>query len=229
MPTLLDRIDRERTLEKVNDQVEAAKSCRINLSKDAERPLELSWCQGRGHRKTLIVVRPGMAVEQPLNKCRSWFGPFDLFKVYEETRDERKLNELREIIAVESERYLKRYDYPREHGRATKTLDITPSGPHRSPDVTLTILNPDGTTEEPVRLHEIYGIGEFESEDIKAGFMQRETPAQVAARLTAELQAKDEQHRREIEEFNKKLAEVSGIVKGFIQGTNVAPAAQAQA
>lgn len=212
MPTILQKIDQERALEKVTESVERARSCRITLAASATRPVPLRWLTGRLAKESLILLRPGQSVVQPLDKTRAWFGPFDLYKVYEETRDERKLNELREVISSETARYLSLYGYPMDHGVKTRSVDLTPSGPHRSPDVTITILNADGTEEVPVRLYQIYGLGEFDEN--AEHFMQHETEAEIKARFEAQLRAKDEVHRAEIEAFRLQVAEIAGLVKG---------------
>ena len=224
MATLLTKIDQERSLEKVTDAVENAKMCRITLAADAPRDLPLRWLSGVKARESLIILKRGQSVVQPRDKTRAWFGPFDLFKVYEETRDERKLNELRELIATESARYLSLYGYPMDHGLKTKSIDLTPSGPHRSPDVTITVLNADGSEDAPVRLYEIYGLGEFDEN--QATFMKPESEAEIKARFEAQLREKDEQHRAEIDAFRLQMAEVAGLVKGrlFTEGAT-APAA----
>ena len=225
MATLLTKIDQERSLDKVTDAVERAKSCRISLAADAPRAVPLRWLVGRLAQESLILLKPGQSVIQPIDKVRAWFGPFDLFKVYEETRDEKKLSELREIISTESARYLSRYGYPMDHGVKAKVIDLTPSGPHRSPDVTITVLNADGTEDAPVRLYEIYGLGEFDEH--ASTFVKPESEAEIKARFEAQLREKDEQHAAEIAEFKRNQAEIAGIVKGFIQGTTVAAKATA--
>ena len=224
MPTtLLQKIDKERIEQTATAAVEAAKMCRISLAKSAARPIELDWCQGRGFRKSLIILRPGESVTQPLDKCHAWFGPFDLFRVYEETRDEKTLDGLRELISTESARYLSRYDYERD----PRNRFSEPIGPHRSPDVTITVLNSDGTEDAPVRLHEVYGIGEYD--DLKDSFRPKESEEEIRARFEAQLREKDELHRAEIEQFKRSQAEIAGMVKGFIQAKNQEPAPAAQA
>lgn len=209
--SLLQKIDRERQITRDSTEVEAAKMARVYLAPSWPRPVELPWCLGRGHKSTLVILRPGHSVDQPLDKVRSWFGPFDLFKVYEQCTNEKELEGLREIIAVESARYLNRYDYERLAGEGYKPK-MTPTAPHRSPDVTITVLNSDGSTEEPVRLHEVYGIGEFD--DIQ--FEKRESLEEITARYERELAAKDEAHRAELHRLETGQAELAGLVKGLI-------------
>ncbi len=222
MATLLQKIDQERTLEASRESTEVAKICRVTLAKDSPRPLELRWCQGRGFKDTLLVVKPGGSVDQPLDKCHAWFGPFDLFKVYLETRDEKTLEMLRNHIATESARYLNRYDYERAGGEGYKPK-MNPTAPHRSPDVTITVMNADGTTDEPVRLYQVYGIGEFD--DLQ--FAPKETEEQIRARFESQLLAKDAEHRSEVEALRRDVAQVTGIVKGFVAAKQ--PAAKAAA
>src|SRR5215469_1785486 len=159
--SLLQKIDRERQISRDSEVVEAAKMVNVHLSADWPRPIEIGWCMGRGHKNTLVIVRPGQTVVQPLDRMRSLFGPFDLFEIYRNETSEKKLEAYREILATESARVLNRYDYERLAGEGYKPK-MTPTAPHRFPDLTMTILNSDGTTEPPLRLHELYGIGEFD-------------------------------------------------------------------
>lgn len=221
--SLLQKIDRERQIARDTEVVEAAKMVNVHLSASWPRPVEIPWCMGRGHKNTLTIIRPGQSVVQPLDRMRSYFGPFDLFGVYEKETNERKLEALREILATESARVLNRYDYERLAGEGYKPK-MTPTAPHRLPDLTMTILNSDGSSEAPIRLHEIYGIGEFD--DIS--FEKKETLEEITARHQAAMATKDEEHKAEVRALAKQLAELSGMVKGIVLMKD-APEAQKEA
>lgn len=219
MATLLAKIERDsilaRAAEKENTIVE--KTCRISLAHDwpnAQKPraIELPWCKGLGSPKTLLILRPGATIEQPLDKCHAWFGPFDLFKEYEAELHKVPTNEkliaaMRDRIASESARYLTRYDYPRGNGRGSQP-DMTPVGPHRSPDITIQVLDAEGNHDEPIRLYEVYQIGEFD--ELAGTFQQPESQEQIESRFQAQLLEKD----REVAAMRRELAQLAGMVKG---------------
>lgn len=205
----LSRMDRERVLDASKDVVQGEKQCRITLSPDAPHALELSWHGGRGSRATMIVLEPGKSIVQPLGKAQAWFGPFSLYAEYENTHDERKRNDLAQFISTETKRFLDRYDYPRGDGRGYHP-DMRPSGPHRAPDVTVTILEADGTEQEPIRLHELYEIGAFDP--LRETFTVKESTEDVAAAYERKLAERDGL----IEQYRREMAELKGIVKGSV-------------
>jgi hypothetical protein len=209
MPTLLTKIDRERSVTQARESTVIEKMCRITLSANAERPYEWSHCEGRGKRTTLQIIHPGTSIVRTLEMAESHFGPFSRFKEYMDTTDERLLDALRDRISIESARYLMRYDYPREAGEGYKPK-MTPTGPHRSPDMTMTVIAADGSESEPIRLYEVYGIGEFD--DLKDSFAPKETQASIEARFQAELRAKDDM----LADYRRELAKVTGMVEGLI-------------
>lgn len=212
----LAEIDEGRVYEHTADIAELEKLVRIELAADAPRPHELKWMIGRGHRPTCHIIKPGKSVSWPLNKARSEFGPFDMYDLYKKETDEARKAWLYEHIRVEQERYLKRYDYPMA-GTGSKP-DLTPIGPHRSPDITITLLDAEGGDVVSYRLHEVYGIGEFEEPSIVAGFRQQETPAEINARVQADQDAKDAQ----IEAMRRELAEMKGMFRGVLAGKELA-------
>ena len=167
----IDALEQDVLAEKSREYILAERQCRISLSKDWPRDVPLEWHPGGSKgQKSVIPLRPGKSVVQPLPKAKAWFGPFDVYFEIR-TADEKKKELLRDLWRSEKERYLNRYDYPRGNGRGAKP-DMTPSGPHRSPDVTVTILEADGTESEPLRLHELYKIGEFDP--LKDSFVTKE-------------------------------------------------------
>lgn len=219
----LREIDDARSLDSANDPAPLEQLVRITLAKDAARPIELKWLIGLGHKQTLTILRAGASVTWPLNKARAEFGPFDMFDLYEKESEMKAREWLREHIASETARYLNRYDYPRTAGEGSKPV-MTPTGPHRSPDITITMLNPDGTDRIAYRLHEVYGIGEFEDAEIVANFRNKQTEAELKAGFEAELRARDQV----IDEMRAKYAELHGMVKGFVAGQASKPAKAAE-
>ena len=223
MPTKLAQIEREsliaRAEEKESTIVE--KICRITLSEDWPRPLDLRWCEGLGKKTSILMLKPGKSIEVPLGRAHSWFGPFDLFRVYDEElrkvpTDEKLVATLRDHIATESARYLKTYDYPRGNGRGYHP-NMEPVGPHRSPDVTIQVLSPDGQHDAPFRLYEEYGIGEFDAEYPLDSFRPRETEAQIHERYESMLKEREAEAQRR----DRELAELRGQLKGFMARTIV--------
>lgn len=217
MPTLLTKIDNERATVQARESTVIEKMCRITLSKNAEHAYEWSHCTGRGPRTTTRqIIHPGESVMRTLDMAESHFGPFSRFAEYMNTTDERLLDVLRDRISIESARYLMRYDYPREAGEGYKPK-MTPTGPHRSPDMTMTVIAANGSESEPIRLYEVYGIGEFD--DLKDSFATKETQASIEARFQAELRAKDEL----LADYRRELAEFRGVVQGLTIAGAVKP------
>ena len=218
MPSALQTIERDHTLSVADTpSTVVERTCRITLAHDwptpqKPRPIELRWRRDRFTRESLIILKPGQTVEQPRDKCRSWFGPFDLFEEYEEALrkgDEKVAVMLREHIASETARYLTRYDYPRGNGRG-QYPDMTPIGPHRSPDVSLQVMDPEGDHGPVIRLYKVYGVGEFD--DLKDTFRAPETEEQIKARYDEQLRARE----LEVIEMRRELAKVAGMVQGIV-------------
>lgn len=222
MPGRLAEIERNQSLAQADTPTTVVERiCQIKLAANAPRAIELKWLRDRLSRQTLILLQPGQTVEQPRDKCRSWFGPFDLFEEYEEALskgEEKVAAMLREHLATETARYLKRYDYPRGNGRGA-TPDMQPVGPHRSPDVSIRVMDPEGKHGEWIRLYKVYGIGEFD--DLKDTFAPPETEAEIKARYESKLEARE----REVIEMRRQLSELGGMVKGLVAVGAVAPIA----
>jgi hypothetical protein len=192
--------------------VEAEKQCRIMLSPNAPRPVPLTWHGGRGHRQSQINLQPGGTVVQPLSKAQVWFGPFSVPIEYAATTDEKRRERLREFWAQEKMRYLNRYDYERPE-RMTKD-GYEPIGPHRSPDVTVIIVEADGSESVPIRLHELYKIGDYDP--LRDKFSRRETAEQVEARYKTELAAVSSKYEEQVQELRRQMAELIGMTKGTL-------------
>lgn len=218
MPSALQTIERDHTLSIADTpSTVVERTCRVTLASDwpsaaKPRPIELRWRRDRFTRESLIILKPGATLEQPLNKCHSWFGPFDRFDEYEEAirkGDDKIATVLREHIATEMARYLTRYDYPRGNGRGSNP-DMTPIGPHRSPDVSIQVMDPEGNHGPVIRLYQKYGIGEYD--DLNDTFRVPETEEQIKARYDEQLRARE----REILETRREMAELKGMVKGLV-------------
>lgn len=202
--------DRQDLIERSKDAIQADKQCRIALAATATIALPLLWnAGGRTGRDTIITVEPGKSVVQPLSKAQAWFGPFTVPSEYRGA-DERRKEKLRKFWADEKARYLNRYDYPRPLSVAKGGYE--PIGPHRSPDVTITIIEADGSENAPIRLYELYKIGEFDP--LKDSFGDQETAAQVKERYEAELASVSQQAEARIQALQTQMAELAGLVKG---------------
>ena len=197
--TFFDKIDRERSLIRSREPKLIEQLCRITLAADAPSHIDISWCEGLGKKTILYVLEPGKSMVWPLNKTRSYFGPFDLEEEYARTTDERRIAEMRELISVEKARYVNRYDYPRD-----KTGK--PIGPHRSPDVTLEVLDHEGHATKATRLYELYGLGEFD--DVK--FDHKPTEEELRSHYEAQLRERDVT----LEAARREMAELKGMILG---------------
>ena len=209
----LDELERDSSSDQIAAFVLSERQCRITLAADWPRIVPLEWHPGKVGKPSVIPLHPGKSVIQPIGKAQCWFGPFAAYVDMRTTTDEKQKQRLRDVYKAERERYLNRYDYPRGDGRGAKPI-MTPSGPHRSPDVTITILDADGTESEPIRLYELYKIGEFDP--IKDTFFQKETVEQVEARYQQELAETNERYARQAEEFRLQVAELKGMIGGKV-------------
>lgn len=209
-------LDAARAEQESAGVVQAERQCRVELSKDWPRMVPLNWnVGGRGGRETQIPLHPGGHVVQPLAKMQVWFGPFSIPAEYAQTTDEGRKERLRRTWAEEKSRYLNRYDYPRP---ASMQKDgVEPIGPHRSPDVTVTIIEADGSESEPIRLYQLYKIGEFDP--LKDTFGERETAAQVEERYKAELATVSARYEADQAAMRAQVSEMAGLLKGFMAGT----------
>ena len=125
---------------------------KCDLAKDAKHPVDLTWMQGKGHRPEPLFLKPGGSRTLPIDRAQAIFGPFAMIDEYRTCQDERRREALRYTIQTESDRVLKRYDYERPISKGKDGIE--PIGPHRFPDVTVTVLNADGSESESIRLHE---------------------------------------------------------------------------
>ena len=207
----IEAIDREALAEQSRGMVEAEKQCRIELASDWPRTVPLKWNVGGRHgRDTVINLEPGHSVVQPLSKAQVWCGPFAIPKEYAASTDDRVKKRLRDLWVRERTRILNQYDYPR--GERGYKPDMAPTGPHRFPHFIVTVENADGTKDEPIDLHQMYKIGEWDP--IKDSFKPKESVDAVRAKYEAELEERAKYYEREQAELKAKLAEMAGMIKG---------------
>lgn len=206
-------VDILEELERVTPSAESAQTVdtqlmvRLTLAPSWARAVDVKWNPGRGGQKFHKRLEPGESMIWPLDKAMAEFGPFGVLEEFVGCTDERRKAKLREFWAEEKRRALDRYDYPRASHR-----DRTPTGAHRFPDLTVVIMHADGEESKPIRLHEVYKIGEFDP--MKDSFGVAESVEDVKARYESEL----DQTRREMLEHRAKVAELAGIVQGFVAG-----------
>lgn len=199
---LLQKIDRDRSLVRSREQKVVEQLCEITLA-EGQPFFDVEWCEGLGKKTIRYAFEAGKPVVWPLNRTIAYFGPFNLFEVYERTTEEQKINDLRDIIAKESARYADRYGYPCEE----KTNKIL--GPHRSPDVSIVIVDSEGNRSKPYRLYELYGFGEFD--DVK--FDKKPSEEELEAHYQQRLRESDVA----LEATRRELAELRGMVLGRAQ------------
>ena len=217
----IDALDRDALLASSKDVVEQEKQVRITLHPDAPREYNFDWHPGKGGRRTVLVVKPGQSIVQPLGKAQSHFGPFDMPRQYAQATDERLRERIKHDWVVEKTRALARFDYVRP--LSVKRDGYEPIGPHRFPHIIVTILEPDGTEHKPMDLHELYKIGEWDP--LKDTFGPQETVEQVKAKYEAQLDEAAEGHKAEIAALLSKFGVLEGKLDGFMQGkTHKVPA-----
>jgi hypothetical protein len=186
---------------------------RCALAKNAKHRVNLSWNVG-GHTGTRepMYLYPGKQVVLPLDRASHFFGPFAWILELQTCTDEARRAALKFTITRESDRILKQYDYERPLSKGKDGYE--PIGPHRFPDVTVTIINSDDIEESPMRLHQVYCIGEFDP--LKDQLVPRES-----------IEAKDKRHKDEIaderrrasdqiRQLEQEIARARGKVEGVV-------------
>ncbi len=216
MASILDDIDRDRLFKRAEEAPTAPETtCRVTLAQDWPRAVELKWCGGFRQRETILLLHPGKTLEQPIGKIRAWFGPFDLHLDYLEMPDGTKRERLRDFIAMEITRFVLRYDWPRGNGRGLNP-NMEKMGHNRAPDVSILKLDPEGKHGKPIRIYEVYKLGEFDPE--KDNFKTRKSQAEIEAEFKAQLDAEREKHDREVREMRTALAALGGKFEGAVAG-----------
>lgn len=195
---------------------ERQRTVRITLTKSAAHRVDLSWnIGGRFGRREPLFLYPGKSVVLPLDRASHFFGPFAWILELQTCTDEARRSALKYTIMTESERVLKRYDYDRPLSKGKDGYEAI--GPHRFPDVTVQILNADDTEEEPMRLHEVYRIGEFDP--LRDQLVPRETLEKREERHKDELENERRKAQETIDELRGEAREALGMVKGIVATT----------
>ena len=200
----IEELERDQATPGVVDQ--APKQCRIFLSPQAKEPIMLTWHPGPGGVRTRIRLEPGKSVVQPLAKAEVWFGPFTVPERYAAATDPQEKEALQRFWREEKDRVLKRYDYPRQHLRD----GFKPIGPHRFPDVTVTVIEPDGTEGEPIRLHQLYRIGEWDTIE----YASQETAEEVREKYEEILEKQRREYESRIADMARQIARIEGLIQG---------------
>ena len=218
----LEDLERDDVLARAEKTAELERQCRIHLASDwkkgepdAARVIELRWNPGGPHgRDSLALLKPGATLVRPLWQAQAWFGPFALFFDFKKAETDKQRDFLKAKYRAEKHRVMMKYGYPMGNGRG-QNPDMTPVGPHRFPDITVTVIDAEGNDLEPMRLHQVYGIGEFDKAYPLESFGHKETPAEVEARLTEELTRQQREFAEAMDRRDKQVAELAGMVKGL--------------
>jgi hypothetical protein len=230
----LDELKRRSEIASGRATVEAERQVRITLAADwkkdekpDKRAVPLSWNPGgRNGRKSTIVLLPGKSVLVPLSKAFGWFGPFHVLEQIAAEKDPRKQDRLFTFFEQERDRVLKMYGYPM--GERGYRPDMTPTAPHRLPDVTVAIMDPDGVEGPMIRLHEMYEIGAFDKNWPLDAFGVKETAEEVRAKAKAELEAVSARYEAEASALRLQMAEALGMMKVVVAQQTAAPAVAAE-
>lgn len=210
----LEKVKRDRILAQARTPRVQERICRISLASNFSRPEEITWCEGLHKPVNLYILEPGSSITWPLSRAESYFGPFQYFKRFEETHDEKEAQALEQRISEEMARYLNRYDCPRGDGRG-ESPNMQPTGAHNSPDVTIEILAPNGGVEQTCRLYELYGTDEFNKQWAHKKPTVEETKAYYEEKLAAERSERE----KERQAFEKRFASLEGKFDGALKGT----------
>ena len=177
--------------------VELNRQCRIELGPTRTTPVVLPWQLGA--KKTTFVLDPAKNRTKcvvPLERAQAWLGFFTFPTLMESEKDPRRKDAMQRTYREERERALTTWgDYPRPARLADGTHPI---GPHRFPDLVVTVLEQDGTEWEPIRLHEQYSLGEFDTLQFTDVIAERDEELATAR-----------QHNTFLE---KQMAEIKGQV-----------------
>ena len=214
-------LDRAELLRHSAPVLTSERQCRVSLAADWRegqpdmlRIVQLRWNPGGPNgRDTLKLLRPGKSLTMPLWQAQSYFGPFALNFDYAMAESEAARERIKAAYEHEKHRILNQYGYPLPLSKSRDGME--PIGPHRFPDITVSVIEDDGTEQPEIRLHELYEIGAWDKTYPLDSFGVKETPAQVEARMASELAAKDAQHAAELTGRDKQFAELSGMVKGL--------------
>jgi hypothetical protein len=189
------------------------RTVRCALAKNAPHRVDLSWnVGGRTGTREPLYLYPGKQVVLPLDRASHFFGPFAWILELQTCTDEQRRSALKFTIQRESDRILKQYDYERPLSKGKDGYE--PIGPHRFPDVTVTIMNADDTEEKSMRLHQIYCIGEFDP--LKDQLVPRETIAKREERFKDEIADERRRASEQVRQLEQEIARARGKVEGVV-------------
>jgi hypothetical protein len=186
----------------------------VRLGPDWPRPIVLNWNQGIIGKtigaKTRRVVKPGQSTLLDIARAQSYFGMFTLPRDIEDVYDEKKREDLLAQFRLEKTRALLFWgDFPRAQNHERDGNE--PLGPHRFPDVFVTVIEADGDKWPEMGLRELY---ELEGQYTLA------CEPKSRAKLTAQTSIASDM----IAKFNtmeKENAELKGLVHGFLAGRQI--------
>lgn len=217
-PLTLADLDANVERQEAQENEERQRSVRCSLSKHAKHRVDLSWnVGGRFGKREPLYLNPGKSVVLPLDRASHFFGPFAwiLELSAPSCTDEQRRSALKYTVNTESRRVLSMYDYERPMSKGKDGFQ--PIGPHRFPDVTVTIINADETEEAPMRLHEIYRIGDWDP--LKDQLIPHETVVDMEKRHERELEEERRKAAATIDELRSQAKEALGMVKGVVAAT----------
>lgn len=175
---------------------------RIQFHKNAKhKKWTFKYNGGKGARPSRpIILEEGKYIEVDIKRARAWLGWFTILHDIEGETDTKKRKEMEQFFDLERVRTLNTFgDYPRPR----KVADgMDPIGPHRMPDFVVTVSEGDGEKWAPIRLHEMYGIGEYDPL----------TFVDPQAAINEEL-AEERAKNRSLE---RMLAELTGKINGVV-------------
>lgn len=144
------------------DKMPLPRSCRVELASSWAHPITIAWKRDARTQRVGVRLQPGKTVNVPLEYAMAEFGMFNIPQLIEEETDVRRKQKLAEQYVESIARSILRWgDYPRlAHYAAGMTYEAI--GPARFPDITVTIIDPQGEIEyEPIRLRDLYDLGEY--------------------------------------------------------------------
>lgn len=209
-----EEIKQRRLLAQARQPIVQERVCKITLAPDFPRSEKIQWCEGLGKPTNLYILEPGGSIVWPLTRAESYFGPFRWFQAFEESTDEREMQALEKRISEEMGRYLTRYDCPRGDGRG-ESPNMQPTGAHRSPDVTIETMAPNGGIEASVRLYDLYDLEGLSIEAFNEKYAGKQmTKEDIAAHYEAKLA----EERAEKLTLQQTLARLESKFDGAVAG-----------
>jgi hypothetical protein len=212
MTITLANLDAAVETREERDVEQRQRTVRVTLSKQAKHRVDLSWNPGgRFGRKQPLFLQPGHTVVLPIDRAGHFFGPFAQMLELETVTEEDRREQLVQTIRNETKRVLNQYDYERPLSKGKDGYE--PIGPHRFPDVSVVIVNADDTEEKPMRLHELYQIGDWDP--LRDQLVKRESIDDMEKRHKQELETVEKKAAEDVRELRLETAKALGMVKGL--------------